>query len=288
MTFASNNLVTGQINFSRYMPPALPGMLSGMGTNQIYPHTNTISALDTVTITPPATVDNNKEYKLAVNSITVSFITDANATTAELGVGLYTAIQSDPVLYGMVDAALNTSTSVITLTARTVDFVINAFTNTADTTNDITIAKTINNFTNLIIPFGRFVGRKSGYPRDTRENVSAATLIDATSGYEILGVTVSSQATQKVGTFSGAKDGYAFGTTMNVLKNTGTYKGIWIEAAEADIAIGDTPYIAITTGNEGKISKTSSGNLAAGSGVKIISATQESFGRFIALCEVKL
>ena len=112
-------------------------------------------------------------------------------------------------------------------------------------------------------------------------------MIDATSGYEVLGVTLSSQATQGVGYFANAKDGYAFGTVMNVLKNIGTYKGVWVEAVDPDLAIGDTPYIAVATGNEGKITKTSSGNLAA-AGIKIISATEQTFGKYIALCEVKL
>ena len=121
MTFTSNNLVTGQTNFSRYMPVALPGMLSGIGTNQIFPHTNTLSALDTVTVTPPDTVDNSTLYKLTINGTTISFTTDSSATTAELGAGLYAAIRVDPIVYGLVDAALNTGTGVITLTARTVD-----------------------------------------------------------------------------------------------------------------------------------------------------------------------
>ncbi|PHK00173.1 hypothetical protein VF04_04520 [Nostoc linckia z7] len=270
------------------MPPALPGMLSGFGSCTILPHINSVAAFDTVTITPPATVDNSKEYKVIVNGRTVSFTTDANATTAELGAGLYAAIQQDPVVYGLVDVALNTGTSVITLTARTVDLPLTVATNSADTTNDIAIAKTVSTSSNAIIPFGRFVGRKSTYTRDTLEGVSQATLIDATSGYEVLGVTLSSQATQKVGRFSAAKDGYAFDTVMNVLKNIGTYKGVWVESVDADLAIGDTPYIAVASGNEGKITKTSSGNLAAGSNIKIISAAQQSFGKNIALIEIKL
>ncbi|MCC5618178.1 hypothetical protein LC605_24455 [Nostoc sp. CHAB 5836] len=288
MTFASNNVVTGQTNFSRYMPVALPGMLSGVGTNQIYPHTNTLSALDTVAITPPATVDNDALYSLTVNGTTISFTTDSSATTAELGAGLYAAIRTDPIIYGLVDATLNTGTGVITLAARTVDLAIAVTTNSANTTNDIVIAKTVTNSKNSVIPFGRFVGRKSTYFRSNSEGVSVATLVDATSGYEVLGVTLSSQATQKVGTFGLAKDGYAFGTVMNVLKNIGTYKGVWVEAVDADLVIGDTPYIAVAAGNEGKITKVSSGNLAAGSNIKIISATEQSFGKYIVLCEVKL
>jgi hypothetical protein len=288
VTFSSNTAITGQTNFSRYMPTGLPGMLSGFGSCTILPHINSVATFDTVTITPPATVDNSKEYKVTINGTTVSFITDANATTAELGSGLYAAIQQDPVVYGLVDVALNTGTSVITLTARTVDLPLLVTTNSADTTNDIAIAKTVSTSSNAIIPFGRFVGRKSTYTRDPLEGVSQATLIDATSGYEVLGVTLSSQYTQKVGRFSAAKDGYAFDTVMNVLKNIGTYKGVWVETVDADLAIGDTPYIAVAAGNEGKITKTSSGNLAAGSNIKIISAAQQSFGRNIALVDIKL
>ncbi|MBN3946460.1 MAG: hypothetical protein HWQ38_08180 [Nostoc sp. NMS7] len=287
MTFASNSLVSGQTNFNRYMPVGLPGMMSGMGSHQTYPHTNTVSALDVVTVIPPATVDNSALYTLSVNGATVSYTTDSTATTAELGAGLYAAIQADPVVYGLVDASLNLTNSVITLTARTIDFSILATTNVADRTNDIAIAKTTTNSHNLIIPFGRFVGRQSFYPRDPREGTSAATLIDLVSGYEVLGVTLSSQATEKVGRFGNAKDGYAFGYVMNVLKNSGTYKGVWVEAVDPDLVIGDSPNIAVSVGNQGKITKIASGNLSVANNVKIISGTEQSFGRFIVLCEVR-
>lgn len=269
------------------MPVALPGMLSGIGTNQIYPHTNTVSALDTVTITPPATVDALQTYTLSIGSVSVSFTTDASPTTAELGNGLFAAIQVDPVFYSLVDAAINPTTSVITLTARTVDYVLNVTTNSSLTTNDIAIAKTVNTSKNQIIPFGRFVGRKANYPRDPREGVSAATLIDSASGYEVLGVTLQSHATEKVGRFGNAKDGYAFGYVMNVLKNIGTYKGVWVEAVDPDLVIGDPAYIATSAGNEGKVTKSSSGNLSASTNVKIISATEQAFNKYIALCEIR-
>lgn len=292
MTFSSNAPVTGQVNFNRYMPPAVPGMLSGTGQAKIYPHTNTYGTLDTITITPPATVDNSATYKVTLNStsvVSVEFTTDANATTAELANGLFAAMRTNPIFYSLVDVALNTGTNVITLTARSVGTTISLTQDSAGTTtNDLTIAKTVSTSSNLIIPFGRFVGRQASYPRDAREGVSAATLINHATNYEVLGVTLSSHATEQVGIFNNAVGGYAFTKTMNVLQDVGTYKGVWVECVESNLIIGDSAYIAVGSGNEGKVTKTSSGNVDVTSKVKILSATEVSFGKNIVLCEVKL
>jgi hypothetical protein len=286
MSFISTDLIGGQYIFNRYMPVAVPGMMSGMGSRISLPHTNTVSAVDTVTVTPPSTVDENTEYDLTVNGVTVSFTTDSSATPLELGTGLLAAIQADPIVYGLVDAVLDPTSHVITLTARTVDFSLLVTTNSAVTTNDIAIAKTVTSSENYIIPFGRLVGRKSTYALDYKEGVSAATLIDSATGYQVLGVTLSSQATEKVGLFNRAKDGYAFGSVMNVLTNTGTYKGVWIECVEPDLTVADTAYIAVSTGNEGKLTRVSSGNVSAASNITIVAGAELSFERNIVLCKV--
>lgn len=288
MTFASNLPISGQRNFNRYMPNGLPGMMSGMGSAQIYPHMNTLGTLDTFTVTPPATVDNSSVYSVSVNGVTVSFTTDANATTAELGTGLYNLMRQDPEFYSLVEVTINTSTSVITLVSRAVGTTLTVVADPAALTNVITVAKTVSTSSNLIIPFGRFVGRLSSYARDQRQNVSTATLVNAASGFELLGVTLSSHATEKVGRFGQAQDGYAFGTTMNVVKNTGTYKGVYVECVEPNLVIGDSARIAVGAGNEGKLTKETSGTINVSTSVIIVSATEVVFGRNIVLAEVKL
>lgn len=291
--FQSINVATGQSNYSRYMSPALAGMMSGIGSAIIIPALNNYATYDTVTITPPATVDNSAIYTVTIAAIgggqknlSDSFTTDASATTAELGTGLYNAMITDPEFYSVVNVSLNTGTSVITLTARSVGTVLTVTSNSSATTNDLTITKTVTGAANAIIPFGRFVGRQTAYYQDPLEGVGAMTLVDHASNYSNYGVTILSQATEQVGTFQNAQDGYAFGRTMEVLKNSGTYKGIWIETVESDLVIGDTARIQITAGNQGKLTKSTSGTANVSSNVTILSATQQAFGKNITLCKV--
>lgn len=284
----------GQSNYNRYMPPALAGMLSGMGSKIVLPGLNNVAAFETVTITPPGTVDNSVAYKVTVAAVgggqkdlTVSFTTDGSATDLELGAGLYAAMIADPEFYSVVDVALNTGTGVITLTARNTGVILTVTGNSADTTNDLTIAKTVSGSTNGVIPFGRFVGRQAAYYRDSLENVSALTLVDHVSNYSEFGVTLCTQASEQVGLFNAAQEGYAFGRMMEVLKDTGTYKGVWIETVESNLVVGDSARIQITAGNQGKLTKSSSSTVNVSSNVTIISATQQAFGKNITLCKVK-
>lgn len=284
--FLNNTPVTGQTNFNRYMPSALPGMKSGIGDCIVLPHVNDVGTVDTFTLTPPTTVNNASIYFIEVGSARVEFLTNST-TAADLMLELYQAMLLDPIFYSNVDVALKVTTNVITVSSRSVGTVLSVITNT-NLANPIVVAKTVSTSQNKIIPFGRFVGRKTTYKFDQLEGVSSATLIDAASGYTALGVTLCSSATEKVGRYHQAQSGYDFGYTMNVLRNTGTIKGVWVECVESDIVYGDSAYIAVSAGNEGKISKVSTNNVNATSFVKIVSATQVSFDKKIILVEVKL
>lgn len=293
MTFSSTFPPSGQGNYERYMSPALAGMMSGMGSKIVVPALNNVATVDTVTITPPATVDNSTAYSITLvaaaasgsKNLTVSFTTDGSATTAELGAGLYAAIIADPEFYSIVDAALNTGTSVITLSARAVGTLLTVTSNSAATTNDLTIARTAGS-ANAIIPFGRFVGRQSSYYRDPVTGFSAMNLVSHASNFSDYGITLLSQATEQVGLYNQTQDGYAFGRTMEVLKKTGTYRGVWIETVESNLAIGASARIEVTAGNEGKLTANTSGTVNISSLVTVISATQQAFGKNITLCQV--
>ncbi len=291
--FQSINTPPGQSNYTRYMAPALAGMMSGIGSAIMIPALNNYATYDTVTITPPETVDNSATYTVTIAAIgggqknlSESFTTDGSATTAELGTGLYNAMITDPEFYSAVNIALNTSTSVITLTARSVGTVLTVTSNSSVTTNDLTIAKTVTGAANTIIPFGRFVGRQAAYYRDPLEGFGTMSLVDHASNYSEFGITMLSQATEQVGLFQNAQDGYAFGKTMEILRNSGTYRGIWIETVESDLVFGDTARIQITAGNQGKLTKSTSSTVNVSSNVTILSSTQQAFGKNITLCKV--
>lgn len=291
--FQSINNALGQGNYSRYMSPALAGMLSGMGSAIIIPALNNYATYDTVTITPPGTVDNSATYTVTVAAIgggqknlSQSFTTDASATTAELGTGLYNAMITDPEFYSAVNVSLDSGTSVITLKARSVGTVLTVTSNSSVTTNDLTIAKTVTGASNAIIPFGRFVGRQSAYYRDPVEGFGTMSLVDHASNYSNYGVTILSQATEQTGLFQSAQDGYAFGKTMEVLRNSGTFRGIWIETVEPDLVFGDTARIQITAGNQGKLTKSTSSTVDVSANVTILTSTQQAFGKNITLCKV--
>lgn len=288
MSFAANSPISGHVNFNRYMPVALPGMLSGMGAALVVPALNSVGALDTVTLTPPVTIDNAAVYKVNVNGAEISFLTDANPTAQELGAGLYSAARLEPVFYSLVDVALDSGTGVLTLTSRSVGTTLTVTADGTGLTNSIIVNKTVNTARNAIIPFGRFVGRKADYYLDQRENVGASTLIDHLTAYSVTGVTLSSQATQKVGLYDEAQDGYAFGRTMNVVRNTGTYRGVWVETVESNLVVGDTARISVANGHQGKLTKNATGTVNANSFAKIVSGTESVFGRYITLVELKL
>lgn len=289
--FPSNySLYPGSINTKRYMPPAMPGMLNGEGTYQCYPYTNTVGTLEQWSLTLPTTPDASATYWLNVNGYAVSAATDSTPTKAELATALLAAIRADAQLFSEIEVDLDSSSNNFTIWARQVGKTLTITSNpTGQLTNALTITKSQSTTTNPVIPFGRFVGRLSSYYKDPFDGYGAASLVNATSGFEILGATVAANYYEKVGRFQNAQEGYPYGTTMDVMRNTGTLKGVWLECVESTIAIGDPAYIAVGAGNEGKISNTSSGNIALGSAATILSNTQFTFGnRFLVLCRLNL
>jgi len=292
--FPTSSPTTGQNDYRRYMPPAYPGMINGMGQFRCYPCVHNVASVDTWTLTPPGTVDASTTYTVTINGVPVSFTTDASPTVAELMTGLYSQAVSSPQLYSSVEIARNTGTNVITITSRSALTQLSVITNSGDTTNDIVVANTLppnpapGNIASAI-PLGRFVGRKADYYRDTLENVSGVTLINAASGYEVLGVTIYDGSHERTGRFHYAQEGYPFGSVMSVLRDTGTMKGVWIQTADADLAIGDAAYIAVAAGKEGMLTKSSSGTIDISSKVRIVSAAQSTFGgKYTALIELNL
>jgi len=266
---------TGQLAYKQEMAIAVPGMYFGMGPYFASPYMN-LGALTpaTYTITPPGTVDANTTYSLTIDGLTVSFTTGGSTTTAQLGLGLFNAIRQDPQTFRKVDATIVGATGVITLVSRVLNMllVITSPSN-ATTTNDLTIANTIGIGTAGYIPYGRFVGRQSVDTVDPISGLSNAKLINSASGFTLLGVTMKAFM-EKSAIGALGVSGYPVQSVMNVLEDVVGIKGIWVECVEPDIVRGDTAYVAVATGNEGKASKTSTSNLDVSARVKFVTDAQ--------------
>lgn len=264
----------GQTVYNEEFAIAIPGQIIGMGQYHAMPYLNTASGVRPVyTVTPPNTVDANTTYSLLIDGTLISFTTGGSTTTVQLGQGLYAAIRASGVAFRKVDASVNGSTGVVTLTGRyfNVAVPITSPTN-ASTTNDLTIATSTAPGTSTEIPFGRFVGRTSAETVDDY-GISAAKLINSNSGFTVLGVTLKSyEVKNAIGPT--AQIAYPFQTTMSVLQDCVAIQGVWVECVETNIAIGDTCYVAVGSGNEGKASRTSSGNIDLSARASFITPTK--------------
>lgn len=270
----------GQTFYAQEMAIAIPGMYIGMGQYFAMPYLNNASGAQAVyTITPPATVDASTTYSVTIDGVTVSFTSGASTTTAQLGAGLYAAIRTDAQAYRLVDASLNSGTGVITLTSRmyNTSHTITSPTN-ATTTNDLTIANTVTAGTSSTIPYGRFVGYTSSeavgdsrYTSTTQPR--AAKLINSTSGFTVAGVTMKTFL-EKFDRGPDAEVGYPFQATMSVLEDCVGIQGIWVSCVETDIDTSDSVYVAVDSGNEGKVTSSSSGTINLSTRARFITTAQ--------------
>lgn len=265
----------GQQVYAQEMAIALPGMYIGMGPYYANPYVN-LGALTqaTYTITPPATVDTNTTYSLSIDGLTASFTTGGATTTVQLGQGLFNAIRANGELFRKADASFNSSSGVVTLAARFYNTLLTITSpSNSTTTNDLTIANTVGVGSATDIPYGRFVGRQSTDSVDPISGLSNAKLISSNSGFTLLGITMKSFHEKNV-VGPTARSGYPVQSVMSVLEDVVGIKGIWVECVETDIVATDSVYVAVGTGNEGKASKTSSGNVDATARCKFVTAAQ--------------
>ena len=281
MTYLSG--AAGQTNYQRTLPKGVPGMRHGVGALKSLPfYNNAGMTAPTYTITPPATVDTSGVYAVTVNGLAVSVTADASPTTAELGLLLYNALITNPQIGRLANISLVASTGVITLVSTLVNTALTIVqTNSGTTTNDLTIANTVAVGTGTNIPPGRAVGTLSSYVAD-RDGYYPAALISHASNFTFKGFTeLRVQERTTIG--NDAEAAYKPGQVMSVLTDCGTMQGMWVEASVTGIVPTDTCYVDITTGNEGKVTKTAGSNMNIGSTVKFMSNSETSNGKYIVL-----
>ena len=239
-----------QRTYEQDIPIAAPGLISGLGEPRINTYTNANSAIaDTWELAIPSTPTADLEYTITVNGITVAYTATGTDTQNSLGLALYGAIIHAPNFYGLVSATYDATADTITLEGRSPGQVLTV-------TSNLTATRTANAGTAPeAVPFGRFVAAKTTYKE------GEATLPTAASD-ELRGIVMSTHFIQRVGVPAG-RAAHLHEDEMNVIEDTLDLKGVWVEAVEATIVPSDPVYVSVAAGHQGKVTKTSSGNIAA-------------------------
>jgi hypothetical protein len=243
-------------NYNSKYDVATPGLCSGDTTSLLVQTfvNNGGASKEQWTIATPATVDNSTEYVITVDELTLSYTTDGTATQAELVTGLQASYDAN-ILAG-ARFEMETSGTTLLITAKFYDQTIAVSVNSGDTTNDLTATKSTSASTGATVPFGRCVARTTG------DAVRAAKLPTADTDV-ILGITLNPKDVERngIGDAIATRTVYKANEPMDVLVQTNSAEGIWVECVESDITIDDTIYVSVASGYEGMATKTSTDNI---------------------------
>ena len=261
-----------QKTYNSTFPRAVAGQLEGFGSPGVRTFKNSaLFAPWSNTIATPATVDNSAAYTVTLvgseilggATLSATYTSDASATQAELNAGLLAAIRASD-LHDYVISTLATNT--ITLTARkyNVNYTLACTTNGA-TTNDLTVGSANTAVAAGTIPFGRFV-----VGLNVSDNFDEARLPSTASGVTVRGVTIAPRAAVVKDAIVNGQAYYYANEAIDVLVRNNDATGIWVDA-ESGITANTTVYIDCnTSGKLGRITATSTSNLALPSGVSVI------------------
>lgn len=284
-----------QKNYSSRFARAVAGQIEGFGSPAVRTFKN--SALDVMwsnTIASPTNgdLDTNYTVQLAggdlVNPITATFRTPGVAAPAAIvSAGLLAAIRASE-LHDKVISTISGTT--ITLTARKlgVNYTLTCPTN-ASTTNDLTIGSAVSAVNSSAVPFGRFVVRTTA-----SDGFNEARLPSSNSGVVVQGVTLAPRAAalkDRVGPLAQAN--YLPNEAMDVAVRNNDTTGFWVEAEAGILASTAASAIYIdcnTAGSLGRLTLTSTNNLALPAGVAVIEGSTPGVnpGTFIALVSLNL
>ena len=243
-------------NYNLKYDVATPGVCSGDTTSllvQTYIN-NAGSTKEQWTIGTPATPDNSTAYVITADELTISYTTDASATRAELIAGLQASYNANTIAGSRFTFV--TSGNNFLLTAYYTDQTVTVLVNSADTTADLTATKTTSASAGATVPFGRFVARTAG------EGERLAKLPTVNTD-KILGITLNPKDVERngIGDAITTRTVYKGNEPMDVLVQTNSAEGVWVECVESDIDIDDTIYVSVTAEYLGMATKTSAGNI---------------------------
>lgn len=235
-------------DYSRYLSPSHPGLFHGQGEPRIDAYVNRNSPLTdvwSVAIVAPVV---GTIYKVTVDGYETSYKAVTGETQATLGLNLYKAITQSPLVFRTAQFTYDSTANTITIESRNEGQVLTV-------TSTLTATRTQNAGTlPPAIPFGRAVGAKATY------NNKEVTLPTAASDV-IKGVAISTHWIERVGVPAGPA-AYRPLDTVNVCDRTNNLKGVYVECVEADIVEADPVYVAVAAPNQGKFTKTATGNIA--------------------------
>lgn len=274
-----------QRTYNQYDPRAIPGLLHGLGDAKIEKFCNSTGIeSDTWEIAIPATPTSSTEYQVTADGITIKFTTGSNATQAELESGLFAAMRTNAVFTTKAEALLNSPQHTISVIARIPNTAISVTANPST----LTVTHVSNTLLPLItIPFGRIVGRKPNYLYDQASLVTELT-------DSVIGVTLSTHAVAQMERYIPTNATYGLKTdvgykpldVMNVVMRTSELTGIYVETIENDITLFDRPYVSITPGHEGKVTKSPSGTIPIHSFAKFERPSQTELGYNLILLSI--
>lgn len=243
----------GQTTFRREIPVGMPGTMEGWAPYKALPYTNNSTGRAAVyTVTAPTTPTASTDHKLTIAGITIT-VNSAALTAAQLAAKFESEIKMNGQLYRLFDTAV--SGAVLTLTKRFLNDA-EVITSGVPASNGLAIANTVAPGTELRVPFGVFVARKSNWEIDNDGVCDAAPPTADTD--ILLGVTLK-QVYEKDRIGPDAVADYPFNVTMSVLKGLGENKGVWMRAADTDITTAHSVYAQVGTGFATRVS---SGNIA--------------------------
>jgi hypothetical protein len=234
-------------DYSRYLSPAHPGMFHGLGDPRIDAYVNRNSPLNDiweVAIVAPVV---NTVYEVIVDGCKATYKAVTGETQATLGLNLYKSIVQNPLVYRTAQFTYDPTAHSITIESREAkDLVV---------TSNLTATQTQNaGVLPPPIPFGRAVASKSTY------NSKEVTLPTAASDV-IKGVAISTHWIERIGVPAGLA-AYRPLDSVNVCDRTNNLKGVYVQCVEADIVEADPVYVAVSSPNQGKFTKTATGNIA--------------------------
>lgn len=266
-----------QKTYSKKFDISRAGFLSGRGTPRVRAYKNSADTkADYVVFAIPAAPVANTEYFM-LDSIgrRASYITDANPTQAELGAGLLSAIRNSP-LYDVATPKLEAN--VLTVTSRSeIDSFSLTYTNVGG------FSGTTFNFgaSSPSIPFGVLVARRATDLEDEVRLPSAST-------DKIVGVSMSTYATEKTAIGQAAKVAYQPNEAMDILDRCNDLDGIWVTCVEPDLSLSDPLYVCTVSPKIGWLTRSASGNIPLTSASLVKGGVTNSDGTVMALLSINL
>ncbi|MBD1995303.1 hypothetical protein H6G00_01490 [Leptolyngbya sp. FACHB-541] len=228
------------------------GKLEGYGTPPRVKTVNNASTsrADVWSVPIPAAPTANTVYKLFVPGAEATFTTDANPSQAELEQGLLNAVRLSEI-YDRAIPQINLTTHTLTLTARTKGVALRLSSSANLTPVNTSVASTSG-----FIPFGRIVARAAGEPEGTGRLPTALT-------DRILGGTMATHASEKVGIGPSAFAAYPPDEAMDVLTNSLTNEGLWIPTIPGEVITEDSSvFVSIAPGHQGKVTANNTNAIA--------------------------